>query len=151
MKVSKKAISSKNTKKFLCVLMALVIMLVPMGVAFAAAESRTYEVSTFDEFVNAIKEINEGADDAEYVIEMQNDITANRQTSGSNATLEFKKGTTTIYGNNHVLNSTLGGYTVIQVYNQATVNLGSADEPEKSKLFFNATGLPSPVMLTFWE
>lgn len=140
MKISKKAISSKNTKNFLCVLMALVIMLVPMGLAFASAESNTFRVSTSEEFVNAIKEINAGSDDAEYVIEMLNDITiTNRSVSNHNASLEIQKGITTIYGNNFVLSSILPSDSLLFAAGNSVVNLGSADEPEKSKLFFNAS------------
>lgn len=140
MKVSRKAIKSRNTKKLLCVLMACVIMLVPMGVAFAAAESNTFSVSTSEQFINAVKEINEGADDAKYVIKMQNDITiTDRVMPNHNASLEFKKGTTTIYGNNFVLNSSYPTDALIFVTDNAVVNLGSADEPEKSKLFINAS------------
>lgn len=141
MKVSRKAINSRNTKKFLCVLMALVIMLVPMGVVFGSAESNTFRVSTSEEFVNAVKEINAGADDAEYVIEMLNNITVTGRTDGgSGALLKFKRGTTTIYGNSFVLDSDyVVSDSLICAAENSVVNLGSADELEKSKLFFNAT------------
>lgn len=135
MKVSKKAISSKNTKKFLCVLMALVIMLVPMGLAFASADSNTFRVSNSKEFIDAVNEINAGADDEEYAIEMLNDVAiSHRVNGGNNANLEFHKGITTIYGNNHALTSNNPSDIVVFLSNNAVVNFGSEDEPEKSKL-----------------
>lgn len=137
MKLSKKAISSKHTKKFLCVLMALVIMLVPMGLAFASAESNTFSVSTSEEFINAVKEINAGADDAEYVIEMLNDITILGYPNGGAPKIEFKKGTTTIYGNGYTLGDETKANCVIQAMGTSVVNLGSAAETEKSKLTIN--------------
>lgn len=146
----KKANLSKNTKKILSVLMALVIMLVPMCVAMAATDPTTFMVSTSDEFINAVKTINAGADDAEYVIEMRNDITILGYPNGGAPRLDFKKGTTTIYGNDFTLCTETGADSVIYASGTSVINLGSAYEPEKSKLFFNASDANSnhPDLLT---
>lgn len=123
-----------KVKKFLCLLIALVIMFVPIELV-SAEETNIFKVSTFEEFTNAVNIINMGADDAEYVIEMLDDITITTDAhTGSNASLEFKKGTTTIYGNSHVLKSNFNSYSLIFANDDSVVNLGSREKPEESKL-----------------
>ena len=123
-----------KVKKFLCLLIALVIMFVPIELV-SAEETNIFKVSTFEEFTNAVNIINMGADDAEYVIEMLDDITITTDAhTGSNASLEFKKGTTTIYGNSHVLKSNFNSYSLIFANDDSVVNLGTREKPEESKL-----------------
>ncbi len=140
MKFTKKLIDSKYVKKIICISMALFLVFKLIAPTFVYADINRFRVSTSEEFIEAVKKINDGADDAEYVIEMLNDIKiTSRVFLNHNSSLEFKKGKTTIYGNNFVLNSSYPTDTLIQVTDNAIVNLGSADEPEKSKLFVNET------------
>lgn len=53
------------------------------------SEANTFRVSSDKEFINAVKQINNGIDDATYVIEMTDDITiTNDSHTGNNASLE---------------------------------------------------------------
>ncbi len=143
MKFTKKLIDSKHTKKIICILMALFLVFKLIVPTFVYADINKFSVSTSEEFIEAVNKINAGADDAEYEIEILNDIVLNgRVNGGDNASLEFLKGITTIYGNNHVLSSSFPTDSVIYAIGNSVINLGSADEPEKSKLFFNATDAP---------
>ncbi|PWJ13193.1 DUF7601 domain-containing protein [[Clostridium] innocuum] len=111
------------------------------------SEANTFRVSSDKEFINAVKQINNGIDDATYVIEMTDDITiTNDSHTGNNASLEFIKGMTTIYGNGHTLKSRFNSYSLIFANDSAVVNLGSAGEVEKSKLIIEA-GVRLPDLL----
>ncbi|MCU0081564.1 immunoglobulin-like domain-containing protein, partial [Extibacter muris] len=137
-----------NIKKVFCILIALTIMFVPIELVHAE-EITIFRVSTSEQFVDAVKQINEGDDNAEYVIEMLNDIEVTTSTSpGANLSLEFKKGTTTIYGNNHSLKGKLHSFGLIWASGNSVVNLGSEDQPEKSKLIIEpASSFRLPELL----
>lgn len=132
-----------NMKKFIYIFMSLIIMFASMDLAFASAESEiTFRVSTSDDLVKAVRTINDGKTDAKYVIEMSSDIVlTERAISGDNATLQLKKGITTIYGNNFALSSDFSSDSVIFAAGNSVINLGSADKPEKSKLFLNGSNI----------
>ena len=115
--------------------------------AIDVSEANTFRVSSDKEFINAVKQINNGIDDATYVIEMTDDITiTNDSHTGNNASLEFIKGMTTIYGNGHTLKSRFNSYSLIFANDSAVVDLGSAGEVEKSKLIIEA-GVRLPDLL----
>lgn len=119
--------------------MALVIIFVPLELV-SAEESNIFKVSTSQELADAINTINNGDEDAEYVIEILNDIALTHRVHYThNSLMHFEKGTTTIYGNGSTFTSSFNSDIVLFVSDSAVVNLGSADEPEKSKLFFNGT------------
>ncbi|WP_270431550.1 immunoglobulin-like domain-containing protein [Anaerostipes hominis (ex Lee et al. 2021)] len=129
-----------KVKKFLCILMALAVMFAPIKLVYAETEEiKVFYVSDGKELAEAINEINNG-DDAEYVIELLNDIPVEQRVHDNhNSLLHFEKGTTTIYGNGFTLTSSFNSDIVLFASDSAVVNLGSANEPEKSKLFFNDT------------
>lgn len=133
-----KSIASKiKTKKVVSIFLALCMIIAPMSlIVTAATDSETFSVSTSEDFINAVKTINSGTDDKKYVIEMENDITiSDRTLKNNNVALQFNKGITTIYGNGHTLSGSIVDDTLIYLKgDNVIVNLGSSDNPEKSKI-----------------
>lgn len=97
----------------------------------SGAAAQTFEVSTSEEFSNAVNAIN-GADSGSYVIKLENNIALN-------GALFLLKNTTTILGEGHTLSGTLN--TVLGAKGTAVLNLGAENYSET--LTFD--GVVSPI------
>ena len=106
--------------RLLCCLLAVIMAAALFPVAALAEADKTFEVSTQEDFLKAVEEIN-AADTGSFLIRLQADITF----EAAETKLVFKKNTVTILGEGHTL--TMGDGSSMAVSGTAVMNLGASD------------------------
>ena len=111
-------------KRLLAWLLALMMLIAIMPVTAIAAQPKQYEVSTLEELLAAVREINR--DGGENVITLKENITLNaRDWTESDSALSFQNGTTTLLGEGHTLTMDVPGNRGMDVCGSAKLFLGS--------------------------
>ena len=111
-------------KRLLAWMLAMLMLLAVTPVTVLAAQPKQYEVSTLEELLTAVREINR--DGGENVITLKSNIVldASKWTESDSA-LSFQNGTTTLLGEGHTLTMDRVGHRGMDVYGSAKLFLGS--------------------------
>ena len=111
-------------KRLLAWMLAMLMLLAVTPVTVLAAQPKQYEVSTLEELLTAVREINR--DGGENVITLKSNIVldASKWTESDSA-LSFQNGTTTLLGEGHTLTMDRVGHRGMDVCGSAKLFLGS--------------------------
>ena len=111
-------------KRLLAWILAMLMLLAVTPVTVLAAQPKQYEVSTLEELLTAVREINR--DGGENVITLKSNIVldASKWTESDSA-LSFQNGTTTLLGEGHTLTMDRVGHRGMDVCGSAKLFLGS--------------------------
>ena len=111
-------------KRLLAWMLAMLMLLAVTPVTVLAAQPKQYEVSTLEELLTAVREINR--DGGEDVITLKSNIVldASKWTESDSA-LSFQNGTTTLLGEGHTLTMDRVGHRGMDVCGSAKLFLGS--------------------------